>query len=750
MMLGCAFAAPLVGGRLELLPVLWLSGIASAGALLVLLLSPDAPRLDWLTIAALASAAIACASLIASVSRGVTLTQLVPALGLVVILIALRTGGRGLIWTLGPLAALAASALIVSLYGYWDYIAMARAGQVAWREFSTFYNPNMLAGFLALTIPVTLGLMLIPQRPMLKAGVGMLVVIQCMTFMTTGSRGGFLALGVGVVGLLAVGVVSRVLSARRDLVALIAVGAVALAAIFIMSRPLVTRTAASGSAAEGASSTAFRVQVWRSTIRMILDRPLLGSGLGTYEYAYPRHAIVGPSKMAHEGYLQLAAEMGVLWAPLLLLWAWALARQALRAIRDGSRSGRLIVLGCGGGLLATAAHSLVDFDWYVYAIALTAAVLVAALTGTEDNRDTEGARIANREWIRYLSVVLCVLVIGFAIPFAGAEAAARRAESHLASSRPVEQALDEMRLAIRWNPWSVEYRRDLGRALRWIGAGSGRSELTGEAIEWLRSAADREPTNPVNRIELGRAEEDTGDTRAAKIEYRQAIELAPNAPRPLMALANIDERTGELESAMGCYRSVIGIERGPVGTIVAIGGRVEPDFVEAHLLLGILESRTRSPAAAEKDLVLGMERFVSHQLWMKGLGGQLERQYASGEEDRLYPLAAEACGLLEVLDAPASVAWKTTGSVLGEFAAAEHKAIEGGWRDAEGRFLDLADQVEGLDTSGWPTPARETVLLAGSRALDKVTFARDAQGRSGSERDRLAARAVALADQARR
>ena len=59
------------------------------------------------------------------------------------------------------------------------------------------------------------------------------------------------------------------------------------------------------------NSGAFRAWTWKGAVRMAAANPVLGTGIGTWEDSYPRYALTGFTRAAHESYLQLADECGV-------------------------------------------------------------------------------------------------------------------------------------------------------------------------------------------------------------------------------------------------------------------------------------------------------------------------------------------------------------------------------------------------------------------------------------------------------
>jgi O-antigen ligase len=125
-----------------------------------------------------------------------------------------------------------------------------------------------------------------------------------------------------------------------------------------------------------------RKEVYRSTLAMIADNPILGTGIGTFAEAFPayRGNLVTTEKvwdLAHSVPLEFAAELGLpLTAIAAFVWifvGWSLLRGVSRRKRDA-----VLPLGAFGvGVLGTA-HSMVDFPLQIPGYAILWAALVGA------------------------------------------------------------------------------------------------------------------------------------------------------------------------------------------------------------------------------------------------------------------------------------------------------------------------------------------------------------------------------------
>jgi len=215
---------------------------------------------------------------------------------------------KRIIWTL------LSSALLVSMYGFYQYLFGVNISSSEWvdgaqfpdlkvRVFSTLENPNLLAGFLVTMIAIAAGMSCkadtMKERALL---LGLAAIFgTCLIF--TYSRGAWLSL-VAVIS------VYGMLYNRKIFwlfillpIAMLCGHDAVLDRIMSITNPTDT-------------SSTLRLALWESTIAMIKDRPLLGIGWGSYWLVYPDYDFfLNNSSIkifhAHNMYLNIAAEIGI-------------------------------------------------------------------------------------------------------------------------------------------------------------------------------------------------------------------------------------------------------------------------------------------------------------------------------------------------------------------------------------------------------------------------------------------------------
>lgn len=241
--------------------------------------------------------------------------------------------------------------------------------------FGFFTNRNQTAGFLLTGAILALGLIrrgFIGRRWFhVLAGVAAFTVLcYCLLFLSA-SRGGFLFFVLGCVIWLAGlgGYRSRGLLFISILIAII------IGISFVRSDNALVERLLGGTqkasekipgqvdSPESPLPSDARISIWRDTLVMIREQPLVGSGLGSYGYSYPFHAVRSFSQAtalhAESSWLTLAAENGF---PALIAVLACLALLLSGIPRLERLSGRDWPLRWGflAALFAELLHGLVD------------------------------------------------------------------------------------------------------------------------------------------------------------------------------------------------------------------------------------------------------------------------------------------------------------------------------------------------------------------------------------------------------
>ena len=261
-------------------------------------------------------------------------------------------------------------------FPWWDYVDLKNA--YAGRLTSTFGNPDHLAGYMEMAILLLLGLFLLDYK---SGKLLLMIYLSCLlltALLLTLSRGGWIGSAVGL-SFMAVALLTSPYFQRKKLVGALIGGFFAVSVIVFASTPVVERIRTALQKEEEASLSS-RLIVWGGAVKMIGEYPLLGSGPGTFAFAYTKYQPPGLKShftMAHNDYLHFTSEVGL---PLIAIVVWmiiALYRKGFRKLKNPSRLVRGITLGAMSGITAILFHSVADFNLHIPANALLFAVLAA-------------------------------------------------------------------------------------------------------------------------------------------------------------------------------------------------------------------------------------------------------------------------------------------------------------------------------------------------------------------------------------
>jgi O-antigen ligase len=123
-----------------------------------------------------------------------------------------------------------------------------------------------------------------------------------------------------------------------------------------------------------------RLATYRGTLRLIADHPWFGTGQGTFAFAYPAYrppdvAMLGTWDRAHDTLLEIAADMGIPIA-LLVVIAWLVVLAILiHGVRHRRRNLIFPVAGLSVAALSLL-HSLVDFTLQIPGYSIVALAVV--------------------------------------------------------------------------------------------------------------------------------------------------------------------------------------------------------------------------------------------------------------------------------------------------------------------------------------------------------------------------------------
>ena len=432
----------------------------------------------------------------------------------------------------------------------WLMLGRTQVAQFEDRSGGMFGIPNSLAGLLELMIPVCLVLLFSrATRIGSKALCGWLAAVFLFAVALTGSRGGWMGLGLALMLWPMLGGQEW----RKGLAGATTILLLAGAGVWALYQFSPSAHNRIQPFLEGRFE-ASRPLIWKAGWQIWRDYPWLGSGAASYNVLFDQHrprGFLNEPNWTHNDFLNTLGDYGIagfaLWlaAGGGLMW---LGWQAVQRVRRENPPGSGLLdlgewrLGLLVGLLAFTFHLGVDFHTKLPALAFAAATAAALLL-----RDEPGlCRPVTAAWTRGLggAVALGSLLIAgvVASPLYRAETVrydARRAIDRLAGTgegdfrKVIPAARESFVRAVQIDPTNGQAWADLSYA-------TGQSwRVTGDDLIVIGrnagSAADRAlalcPINAEFWVRQGVALDMQARHREGEQSFRRALDLAPNSPR---------------------------------------------------------------------------------------------------------------------------------------------------------------------------------------------------------------------------
>ncbi|MCD4814142.1 O-antigen ligase family protein [bacterium] len=467
------------------------------------------------------------------------------------------------------LAVIVAAGLLAGGYGVAqnfgiDFIKWNPHTYTASRLFGSLGNPNFLAAYLLMVLPIAMMLFLAVKQVTWKRVLLLIIVIIGLAIFFTKSRGAFYALVAEAVVLAAyvfwdikkmsrAGNISEALWTRnkRWLLVLAVLAGLTLFSPYVRSNISTTVTRTIATMDMKSIKITPRLYIWRSALQMMRDKPIIGSGLDTFQITFPKYRLAeywrlewnGTPEKAHNFFLQIGATTGFLglgaWLWLLVAFYAVLWKQ-LKTLPPYRRH---VTAAIGIAQLGFIVQNQFNFTvigygslfWFLLALG-TVLPRQTVIAGPAQAGETEFSlsQLPLNRWMAFLgSGCLILLLMMFSLRLWSADVYFKRGIIYLARGYP-QQAIAELGRAAAINPH---------REIYWVKYGIAYEEAAKRATEkepLLEKAAKihkhtmgMNPLNGYDYNNLGRVYKYWGDfvnkekLKDAEAATRKASELDP-------------------------------------------------------------------------------------------------------------------------------------------------------------------------------------------------------------------------------
>ncbi len=485
------------------------------------------------------------------------------------------------------------SASVISLYLSVQYYGLdpflSDIGQLT----STLGNRNYVASYLALTFPVAFSFFLIESEKRKKIFYEIILLIIYTGIIVCHTRAIWAAL---FFSLLLFGYflshfkINNVLKDNKKWLIIFFSLFLLITLIYSTDNPLnrssitATERAVSSFDMQG-SSLRTRLLIWNSTIDMIKDKPVFGSGLGTFPLHYLNYQakylqnnpdyvqFLGKAAEAHNEYLQIWAEMGIIGLLSFLLIIIIFYRTNLGLIKKiKTIEGKIIIIGLISGVTVTLIHSIFSFPFHIPAVGAAFWFIIGITIASENifcNKSKEIKIIDFKKisffseknekgykWIRITFSIVVLILMVLAIntfvlkPY--------RAELHLYQGR--RWLIDEnYRNALPVISYARELDPHNGRVLHALGATYYNLGKYNLGIYYLQEA--KKYMADVNTFYiLGLCYSQLNMYKEAEEEFKQAIYLNPKFIEALHYLGQLYFSQEDYDDAIEQWNKILEIE----------------------------------------------------------------------------------------------------------------------------------------------------------------------------------------------
>ncbi len=282
-----------------------------------------------------------------------------------------------------------------------------------------------------------------------------------------------------------------------------------------------------------------RLTVWGHTLEMVMDHPLLGVGLGSWQYEYPRYDRgdwithnVAPQR-PHNDLLWILSETGILGLAAYLWILLTLLKSVRNNIKNHPDSPQTtLILGISLGILALLGHSMFSFPRERPAPSMMFWMGLGLAVRLAQDRDSDPQPVSLQKPLLGATAALVgvVLICGVVLTYRQARFDAHYLQAHLAWRKEAWPSVaSETGNALQWGPFNH-------RALLLRGIAYWKLNRSEDAVEAYGTSLKYHPHE--GHGALAAAYADLGRVEEAASHYRVELDLYPRSAAAAYGLAN--------------------------------------------------------------------------------------------------------------------------------------------------------------------------------------------------------------------
>ena len=324
-----------------------------------------------------------------------------------------------------------------------------------------------------------------------------------------------------------------------------------------------------------------RVEYWKSSYALFLDKPWFGSGLGTFSTAVPRFQTLNTSgkfiSHSHNDYIELLSEIGIIGflivvGTFLSFYIYLIRR--VFAIQSKTRW--LIAIATLSSIFAILIHSFFDFNFHIPSNVLLFSVLLAiAYLSTKQGNKTNTFSYTLSKRKKAIAITLLILILLISILYSGkayfAEGYIEKANLALKEKKQ-ESAIEDVERAIFIESRNASHHVKLAdillKSLRKTKSDSAKITLKYKALNHYEIAIKQNPNYAYYHIKEALLLNSLGDKDLARKAYEQAVYYSPTSTSYRYSLCNFYFQNNEIELGIKESKKVLSLREDYLQSIV--------------------------------------------------------------------------------------------------------------------------------------------------------------------------------------
>ncbi len=440
------------------------------------------------------------------------------------------------------------AATLVSVEGIlenWGLGALVTRGERPPEIFSFLGNPNYIAQYLIIVLPLSITLSLFASHRVKRSLSIIVTLILIFCLFLTFARGAWLGFLASLIFLVFVLPLPKLKRQFKWLIPLLLILVIVASYLALSQEPF---------RRELFRKIPDRIINWKSTLLMIKAHPVLGSGIGNLYYVLPRylipefHEILPMQRIAesHNDYLHIWAEIGLFG---LLAFSWliiAYFKKGLQRFRMERGYQKALTAAFMAAVIATLVQSFFDFNLHRPVSNLMFWTILALTLVSQKETPLSSKRKSS-----YL--ILVSLIVLFAIVFYACSIKPFVADVYYQKGKRYTQieewdrGLILLKKAVKIDPRNPQIHYALGNVY-------GKKEELNRAAEEYKKALTIDPYHIYARTNLGYTFYLMGNYDKAETELKKSTELDPFYGEVHFYLGKIYEKMGDLEKAKKKYQ----------------------------------------------------------------------------------------------------------------------------------------------------------------------------------------------------